>query len=263
VRDGLVAITFDFGNTLVPFPAASMAGVLRLTAEMAASIVGCDPDEFVRVWAEERQRQFNENVPEGREADMDVRVVRVVARLRGAVSPGQGRWDDGSLLSFCEVGETTAILDTYADAFVRETPVPSAIGPMLERLSHRYRLAVLSNWPLAIAVERYLEAAGWSPHLTATVISHRVGAIKPWRPIFDAAARALQVASGPAILHVGDDLGADVAGAHAAGWRAAWVRVRPEDSPLPVAPPAPDARPDLVIDSILDLEVALGLSGYA
>ena len=252
-----MAITFDFGNTLVPFPAASMAGVLRLTAERAAGIVRCRPEEFIRVWAEERQRQFDENVPEGREADMDVRIVRVVARLRGAASPGLDRWDDASILPLCEPHEVTAILDAYADAFVRETPVPSEIGPMLARLGGRYRLAVLSNWPLAIAVERYLDAASWSSHLTATVISHRVGAIKPRPLIFEAAALALDVASGPAILHVGDDLGADVAGAHGVGWRAAWVRVKPEDSLLPVAAFLPDVAPDLVIDSVLDLETAL------
>jgi FMN phosphatase YigB (HAD superfamily) len=81
--------------------------------------------------------------------------------------------------------------------------------------------------------------------------------IKPWPRIFEIAAAELGVASGPAILHVGDDPGADVVGAQQLGWRTAWVRVKPEDSSLPVAPPAPDARPDLTIDSVLDLEAAL------
>ncbi len=256
--DGLRAITFDFGNTLVPFPAASMSEVVRLTAETAASIVGCRAEEFVRIWAEERQRQLAENVPEGREADMDVRVVRVVARLRGAAVPTVVRWDDRSIAPLCEPGEMGAILDAYARAFVATTPVPLEIEPMLARLAGAYRLAVLSNWPLAIAVERYLEAAGWARHLTATVISHRVGAIKPRPVIFETAARALGVASGPAILHVGDDLGADVIGAHAVGWRAAWVRIKPEDSPLPVAAETAGAAPDLIVDNVIDLEAALG-----
>ena len=256
--DDLCAITFDFGNTLVPFPAASMSEVVRLTAETAATIVGCRAEEFVRIWVEERRRQLDENVPEGREADMDVRVVRVVARLRGAAVPTGVRWDDRSIASLCEPGEMAAILDAYACAFVATTPVPREIEPMLARLAGDYRLAVLSNWPLAIAVERYLEAAGWSPHLTATVISHRVGAIKPRPLIFETAARVLGIASGPAILHVGDDLGADVIGAHAVGWRAAWVRVKPEDSPLPVAADTAGAAPDLIVDDVLDLEAALG-----
>jgi HAD superfamily hydrolase (TIGR01549 family) len=255
--DGLRAITFDFGNTLVPFPAASMTEIVRLTGDAAATIVGCRAEEFVRIWAEERQRQLDEQVPEGREADMDVRVVRVVARLRGAVPPAGSRWDDRAIASLCEPGELAAILDTYAGAFVAETPVPDRIEPMLARLAGKYRLGILSNWPLAIAVERYLDAAGWSPHLTAIVISHRVGAIKPCPLIFETAARALGIPSGPSILHVGDDPGADVVGAHGVGWRAAWVRLKPEDSPLPVAAKTSTAAPDLIVDDVLEIEAAV------
>ena len=252
------AITLDFGNTLVPFPAGPMAEVVRLTAERTAALAGCSVDDFVRVWGEERLRQFAEEVPAGREADMDVRAARVLARLRGrAVPPDGTRWDDAAVATYSEPGEVEDILNTYADAFVRKTPVPPGIGPMLERLAGTYRLAILSNWPLALAIDRFVENADWRRHLSAVVVSHRVGAIKPWPRIFEQAASELGVASGPEILHVGDDLGADVLGAHRAGWSAAWVRYKPEDSDLPVAPPAPGARPDITIDSILDLEDAL------
>ena len=254
------AITLDFGNTLVPFPSQSMAGVLSQTAERAAAAWGFRSDEFVRVWEEERLRQFAEEVPQGREADMDVRAERVLARLRGCPAPGpEDHWDDTEAARRSTPGEVAAILDDYASAFVRLTPIPPEIGPLLELLASRYPVAILSNWPIAIAVERYLEAAGWSPHLSAVVISQRVGAIKPWPAIFEATARALAVPSGPRLMHVGDDLGADVAGAHGVGWRAAWVRVKPEDSPLPVARSSGDDIPDLAIDRLTDLPRALGL----
>lgn len=264
MTNGIEAITLDFGNTLVPFPAGPMAEVVRMTAEVAASLVGRSADDFVRVWGEERLRQFAEEVPEGREADMDVRLIRVLARLRGMPVPPDGvRWEDAALRGSSEPAEVEAILNAYADAFVGNTPVPPAVGPMLERLARDRRLAIISNWPLALAVDRFLEAAGWMEHLAAVVISHRVGVIKPRPEIFQIAALELGVASGPSILHVGDDLGADVEGAHNVGWRAAWVRLKPEDSPLPAAPPAPDARPDITIDSILDLEGSLGSLGEA
>ena len=70
MKDGLDAITFDFGNTLVAFPAAPMADVVLLTAEYASVSAGWSPNEFVRVWGEERLRQFAEEVPEGREAEI-------------------------------------------------------------------------------------------------------------------------------------------------------------------------------------------------
>jgi FMN phosphatase YigB (HAD superfamily) len=256
---GLEAITFDFGNTLVPFPEGPMAMVLEAAAIGMSELTGRPVVEVVKVWGEERLRQFAEDVPEGREADMGVRVVRVVARLRGCEPPpGSVRWDDVSIAPYSMPRELEVILNAYADAFVRITPVPVGIGPMLERLAGSYRLAILSNWPLALAIDRFVESAGWRSHLAAVVVSQRVGAVKPRAAIFQAAARELGVASGPAILHVGDDPGADVVGAQALGWRTALVRIKPEHSPLPMAP-AVAVVPDMQLDTVLDLEAALGL----
>lgn len=237
-----------------------MADVLSMAAAECASLADASVDDFVRVWNVERLRQFKEDVPEGREADMDVRARRVLAMLRGARPPADGdRWDDGRLRLLVAEDEVEAVLAAYADAFVRATPVPPLVGPMLERLASRYRLGVTSNWPLSVAIERFVEQAGWSTHLTAVVVSQRVGSIKPHPRIFEVAAEELGVPSGPRIMHVGDDPGADVVGAAALGWRTAWVTLKPEDSGLPVAPPAPDTRPDLTVETVLEIERALGL----
>ncbi len=84
-----------------------------------------------------------------------------------------------------------------------------------------------------MTIDRYVEAAGWAPHLAAVVVSQRVGTIKPHPAIFAAAREALGEPDPRAILHVGDDWAADVVGARRAGWRAAWISSRPADSPLP------------------------------
>jgi FMN phosphatase YigB (HAD superfamily) len=257
--EGLQAITLDFGNTLVAFPESQMAAVLQATATLSARSLGVPRNEFLRLWTEERQRQMVEDVPEGREAYMDVRATRVLARLRGCPVPGPGgSWNDSVAAAYSSPEELASVLDAYATAFVDLTPAPPEIGPMLRRLADSFRLAIVSNWPLTMAIDRFVEAAGWAPYLSAVVVSHEVGVIKPQREIFEVASVRLGIQSGPAILHVGDDPGADVVGAHNVGWRAAWVRLKPEDSPLPVAPPAPDSRPDITIDSILELEAALG-----
>jgi FMN phosphatase YigB (HAD superfamily) len=254
------AVTLDFGNTLVPFPGAAMDEVLTATADLAAATGGFRAADFVRIWAEERLRQLAEDIPQGREADMDVRAVRVLARLRGyPTPPPDDRWDDAAAGLLSDPAEVEAVLESYADAFVRLTPVPPEVGPLLAELSCAFSLAILSNWPIAIAVERFVEASGWSENLRAVVISQRVGVVKPLPQIFWAAAQALGVASGPRLLHVGDDLGADVGGAHAVGWRAALVRTRPEDSTLPVAPVLGVERPDFVLERLAELPRALGL----
>jgi FMN phosphatase YigB (HAD superfamily) len=254
------AITLDFGNTLVAFPGAVMREVVRVVAARAEDVWRFPADEFVRVWGEERLRQLAEDVPEGREADMPVRAARVLARLRGLTIPPLGRcWDDAAVADCSNQREIEILLDAYADAFVRLTPVPPKIGPLLAVLARDHVLAILSNWPLAVAVDRYVEHAGWSRHLSAVVISQRVGAIKPRPEIFRAAAREMAVTSERRVLHVGDDLGADVGGAHGVGWWAAWIRNRPEDSTLPVAPATGEERPDFTIDRVTDLPKALGL----
>jgi putative hydrolase of the HAD superfamily len=98
--------------------------------------------------------------------------------------------------------------------------------------------------------------AGWSPFLRAIVVSQRVGTIKPRPAIFELAEELIG-APGAAILHVGDDWDADVVGATRAGWRAAYVRGRPSDSPLPSSPRDEIVRPDFELDDVTDLPARL------
>jgi FMN phosphatase YigB (HAD superfamily) len=51
------AITFDFGNTLVPIDRAGLRRVVQLTArEVAVRLGPFGVDEFLAIWAEERER---------------------------------------------------------------------------------------------------------------------------------------------------------------------------------------------------------------
>ncbi len=265
IGQAIEAVTLDFGNTLVAFPEGAMQGLVEETAERAARAWGLDPTDFASIWAQERLRQFAHDVPAGREADMDVRARRVLARLRGrAAPPPEADWEPGSAEAWSEPPEISSILDWYAAAFVRRTPVPRGVEPILGRLAERYRIGIVSNWPNALSVERFLEAAGWLPFLAAVVISHRVGVVKPRPEIFEAAARELGVESGSRLLHVGDDPIADVAGAHGVGWLAALVRAKPGSTLLPMARATATMGPEaaeLEIEGPADLPAALGLDG--
>ncbi len=256
----ILAVTLDFGNTLVPVPAAGLRGVVAITATAMAERLGpFDEAEVLRVWGEERARQFREDVPRFREVDMAERLVRVLARLRGMAPPlDDVRWDDAAAAGLSTPDEVAWAIEVYSDAFIEALPAPAGVLPLLERLgSAGYRLAVLSNWPLATTIDRYLEAAGWAPHLKAVVVSQRVGSIKPHPAIFAAARTALGDPEPGAILHVGDDWAADVVGARQAGWRAAWLDSRPVDSPLPGSAPDDSVEADLVLQSLDGLEPGL------
>jgi FMN phosphatase YigB (HAD superfamily) len=261
LADSIQTITFDFGNTLVPVDRTSMRQVVELTADRLVERLGpFDRDEVLRVWAEERERQFREELPRFREVDLAERFVRVLARLRGMRPPPEiERWDQMAAASLSSPDEIGWAVDVYSRAFVSGMPPREWVARLLERLAGRHRLGIVSNWPLAATVDHYAEAAGWSRHLAAIVVSQRVGSIKPHPEIFRAAEAALGLIAGDRrrILHVGDDWAADVVGAKGAGWQAALLLGRPDNSPLPASVADGSVEPDLELRSLRDLESAL------
>jgi putative hydrolase of the HAD superfamily len=273
----VAAITLDFGNTLVLVGHQGLRSVVEDTADaMVAQGITTDRAGFISMWAEERERQFREDVPEFRETDIPRRAVRVLARGRGVVPPpADGRWDDEATAREVDPAEVDALIDVYGRAFIdRIAPVEDATAT-LERLAGRgFALAILSNWPLAVAIDRYVDAHGWRRFLRAIVVSERVGRIKPHPAIFRAAEAALGLPSGRAgdaegrrsILHVGDDWAADVVGASRAGWRSAYVRNRQAGSPLPASEPGGSTAAgmdplaaDLEIDELSELDALVDL----
>ncbi len=256
---GIRAITFDFGNTLVPVDRATLATVVRRTAEGLAGTLGiADLEAFLRVWGEEQARQFREEVPYLREVDLEQRLVRVLARMRGMPDPGPDeRWDDAAASALSTPDEVAGGVDAYSRTFVDlVAAAPEAFG-VLERLHARgFRLGILSNWPLAVTIDRFAARAGWLPFLSAIVVSQRVGTIKPNPAIFAVAAELLG-ATPVELLHVGDDWAQDVVGARRAGWRVAYLRDSQRDSPLPTSEPGADVKADVVLERLADLEGSL------
>ena len=267
------AITLDFGNTLVRVDRSGLRAVVEETLEVLErrGIVS-DRDGFLAAWAEERDRQFREEVPEFREVEIPPRATRVLARLRGMPPPpAEERWDDTAAAALVAPDEVASVVDAYSGAFLgRMTPVADA-QQTLERLAGRgFVLGILSNWPLALTIDRFAEAHGWTPYLRAIVVSQRVGTIKPHPAIFRAAEEALglEASDGPRILHVGDDWAADVVGASQAGWRTAYLRDRQHDTPLPTsergsgaaADGAPAVAADLEIDELSELDALVDLA---
>jgi HAD superfamily hydrolase (TIGR01509 family) len=252
------AISFDFGNTLVPVRREDFRTVVRrMTSSVAGRSGPFDEDDFRVAWVEEGERQFAEDVPQMREVDFAERTIRVLARMRGMDAPRREvRWDDVAAARLSAPEEIDAALVDYSDAFVATIRAPAEVGPLLERLAARFALGICSNWPLAATIDQFIEHAGWLPYLRAVVVSQRVGAIKPDPRMFAAAASALGTPPG-SILHVGDDWIADVVGAKRAGLQAAYLPRRATDSPLPSSLPDGEVQPDLVIDRLSDLEAAL------
>ena len=248
-------ITFDFGNTLVPFPAGADGG--RGSPRRPSGprgLVGCSVEEFVarlgarsgcgssprtcrraarRTWTSAPRASWHgcaaARPPAGRDA---------LGRRRARPdAPSRAR---------CE-----AILDAYADAFVAahagaardraDAGAAAASVPL-------WRSSPTGRWPWRSIASSKPPAGrqhlrpSWS-RIGSGRSSPRPRSSRP--PPGSWAWRRARRSSTSATTS-----GADVVGAHGVGWRTAWVRCKPEDSPLPVAPPAPDASPDLTIDSV-------------
>ena len=256
---GIRAVTLDFGNTLVPIDRSALGTVVVRTADQACVTLALgDPSEFLVVWGEERDRQFREELPRFREVNLRLRAVRVVARLRGmSAPPADIAWDDSAASGRSTADEIAMIVESYSMAFVALIPAPPTSGRVIRELAERgFRVAILSNWPLAATIDRFVEAAGWMSDLSAIFVSERIGTIKPHAAIFAHAAASLGLEPA-AILHVGDDWAADVTGAAAAGWHSAYLVGHQVDRPLPTSERPAGLRPDVELDALSDLSARL------
>lgn len=156
-------------------------------------------------------------------------------------------------------------LSVYRSQLIAGYPRKEAVCSMIERLKPHYRLGVVSNGrvssqlpkmckagfcPGSSTIETTAEAESASAFETI-VISEEVGFEKPARAPFDAVLQRIGLPAESS-LYIGDNPWHDIAGATAVGMQTCWValsRSFPDDIP----------PPDLVIDSILDLEGILPL----
>lgn len=139
---------------------------------------------------------------------------------------------------------------------VREHVTHVAHHPeLLARLRGRVRLAVCSNFSHSETARFVLERAELLAHFDPVVISEDVGIRKPRAEIFEAVLSPLGLAPGE-VLHVGDSLSADVAGAAALGLRTAWLTRRVPD-PETALREYDGPKPDHVIADLAELELLL------
>jgi FMN hydrolase / 5-amino-6-(5-phospho-D-ribitylamino)uracil phosphatase len=119
--------------------------------------------------------------------------------------------------------------------------------PGLERLASRYRLVAVSNGNADV------QRIGLERFFSGSVSARLHGAAKPDPSIFRAACAAAGAAPNQ-VLHLGDDLEADVAGALAAGLHAGWI-CRPDGAHASADPRAGSHR----FADLLAVATALGV----
>lgn len=216
------ALLIDGMGTLVRLqdPAPLLAAALR---ERVGVTVGVDQAQ--RALAAEI-RHYRAHMQEGRDAES-------VAALRGrcaAVMQAALAAEQPALASAPAADMTAALLDA-----LRFTAHADARDALVRVRGAGARVIVVSNWDVSLA--EVLERVGLAPLVDAVVTSAAVGAGKPAPAIF-AHALALAGVRDPAaatVVHVGDSLAEDVAGARACGIAA--ILLARDGDPSPVPPP--------------------------
>lgn len=146
-----------------------------------------------------------------------------------------------------------ALTDVHMGVLHDAVTVPSHHEAVLTSLSVEYQLGVCSNFTHAATARAILRDAAFEGFMSAIVISEEVGIRKPRREIFQAVVDRLGLDANE-ILHVGDNLAADVAGAAALGMRTVWL-TRCVADPERAMKDYPGPRPDFALEDLLDLPV--------
>ncbi len=137
--------------------------------------------------------------------------------------------------------------------------VPEHHEAVLRTLAGRFRLGLCSNFSDTATAMAVLADAAFLPHLHEVVVSEAVGIRKPRPEIFAAVAEGLGLEPRE-LLHVGDSLKADVAGAAAAGMRTVWLTRRIREPEAELARHT-GPRPDFALDDLRDLPVLMARQG--
>jgi FMN phosphatase YigB (HAD superfamily) len=147
------------------------------------------------------------------------------------------------------------LTDVHMGALRAAVTVPDHHELVLMTLAASFQLGLCSNFSDTATAMAVLSDAAFLPHLRSVVVSEELGIRKPRPEIFEAVAEGLGLEPRE-ILHVGDSLSADVAGASAVGMRTVWLTRRIREPEAELARHA-GPRPDFALDDLRDLPVLM------
>jgi HAD superfamily hydrolase (TIGR01549 family) len=232
------AVFLDLDATLLDYDGTAWAQTVRAVCAALPLPDGIDRAELARTYTEVSTRHFLA-AEQTRQAPADGHAIwRTLWReaLTACGAPADGL-----------VSRATAEYERDRAARYR---LYDDVRPTLARLRERVSALVLITNGMGTTQRHKADATGLTGLLDAVVISGEVGVSKPDPGIFEIAARAAEVPLAAA-WHVGDSLGADVAGAANAHLGASvWLNRR--GAALAAGP-----RPDFQISALSELPALL------
>jgi putative hydrolase of the HAD superfamily len=228
------ALCFDLGNTLIEFGPRQVAHQYEeLKRALVEMFEHCDEARLKEV----RDRQIVAPYHNGyRENDLHACGAELIREIYG-----QDPEDH-------HVAQT---VEARYRAFVEGLEVAEEVLVLLRRLSARYRLALLSNYPCGRSIRDGLEKMGLAEFFEVIVISGEVGYVKPHRRPYELMLEGLDLEAHECV-YIGDNWLADVQGAKGIGMGAVHIT---QHVPYETFEPRDgDHEPDVRIGHIAELE---------
>lgn len=232
--NGIEAICFDLGNTLIEFGPRQIAHQFAaLKKALEVQFGDCDPDRLKEI----RDRQLVAPFSNGYvENDLRVICTELVVEIYG-VRPDEA--------------EVDRLMEARFNAFVEDVGLPDGVQSLLDALRQRYRLALLSNYPCSRSILAGLEKIDLTDCFESTTISGDVGYVKPHRRPYEVMLGELGLAPENCV-YVGDNWLADVQGSKRVGMRSVHTtQFVPYET---ITPAEGDLPPDLHVNHIRELE---------
>jgi putative hydrolase of the HAD superfamily len=204
------AVLLDLDGTLVDTWYAEAEGRAAVARRIAAMGPGIDASAVDSIYREIAEVVWRRALSSQATKTWDGRPV--VASIVGSVLD---RFD------LRHEADPDVLAGLYFDAMRDNYRMYPDAAVALDWLHGRYPLAVVSNGPSGEQRGK-LQALDLERRFDAVLISGEVGVGKPQPGIFEAALERLGAGAGEAV-HVGDNVGSDVAGALAAGVGAVWL----------------------------------------
>lgn len=238
-------ILFDYGNTIIEFSRRQIAMLDEaLTAGLARHFAAPDPKAVATIRDRNRLAPYAGDPPEYRENDIVEITENLIRELYGCAP---------------DPAVVADLVRARYDAFLAVLETPEYVPGILEQLRKRYRLAVVSNYPVGDAIRDGMAQSGIDRFFEIIVVSGDLGYCKPHPAPFEAALAHLGTAPERAV-YVGDNWLADVQGAKRLGMQA--VRTHQWTPPEPFGPQPGDYLPDAEINHFTELPRLL-LNGAA
>ncbi len=231
------ALCFDYGNTLIELGPRQVAHQYSALGDQLRELFGeCDQKRLKEIRDRQALAPFNNDF---RENDLRVLCEELIAELYGIVP---------------EESAVDKLIRARYESYLEVVELPEGVLSLLMKLSKRYRLSLLSNYPCSRSIQDSLQKIGLSEVFEAVVISADVGYIKPDARPVEALLSELELSPSQCI-YIGDNWLADVQGGKRAGMYTIFSRQY-----IPYEhfdPAAGDYDPDARIVHLDDLEAML------